>query len=390
MNVVIHQVRTDLRRLRWWLVAWGVLLAGATVVPSLKLDLLAGSDASASRLLAAHAVLLNAVALFGWVITVQIVHGDPLDGTTAFWLTRPLSPRQLFTAKIGPPLVLFVLLPSVAGAVAAAANGATGRIVFACFAESALVWLVFSLAVMLPATLTRDLARLVLTGIATGIAWLTLHALLFGFVSMAPTTTRAAARYSGLLVGAIWFCAGCLAIIAGQYVSRRTRRSLLLAAALASSTLGVVTFWPWPLLVPRRPVSDAAFNPASVEVSLSAVARRPPAASSYLGDVRYSPGDFQAADVPAGWVVAPFTVDATLRLSDGATVAYHDDTWLSHIGTFETSSVFGMARPGFHAVGYAARGRWLNDPWVPSTDASKERDGRAIDLTIFEVPADHS
>jgi len=375
MNEVLRQARTDLRRLRWWLLLWAVALASATSVSVLKLDLLAGDAEMARRILGAQIQLLNAVTVIGWVLAARVVHADPLDGTTAFWLTRPIAPVRLFSAKIGLIIGLFVLVPAGTMALSAGANGLRGTLALRFFAESALVHLVFVFAIVLLATLTRDIARLVLAGIVASIGWLSLHALLFAALAPAPMLERALARYSGLLVGALLFCAGCCAIVAAQYLTRRSRRSFVAAVALVVATVAVIDLWPVNFFFPRPPIAHADLDPSAVSVSLAPLRVNDRSLRSHR---TYLQTSLDAQGVPAGWAVVPIGIRATLAFAGGPALAFADDTWLGNVGTYENVAVLGVEASSLQAVGHAARGRWLNNPWAE----------RSAVFTAFEAPTE--
>jgi hypothetical protein len=377
MNIVLHQVRTDLLRLRWSLLVWSALLAAATLVPALKLDLLAPDRESAGRVLLAHTWLLNAVTVFGWVLATRVVHADPTDGTTAFWLTRPLPAARLAAAKLALVLGLFVAVPAALGALGAGANGLGGRLLVRMSAEWGLVTLVFVLAIVLLATLTRDVARIVLTLIVSAIAWLSLYVI---HVVMATATREVMAggllaRYSGLLVAASLFCAGLPALIVGQFVSRRTRRSVVLAIALMGSLAALVELWPWNLLAVDRPVTDPGFDARTVAVSV--------APSKPLLGLRgkHFYGRFSASGVPPGWVVVPYTTRGRLRLADGTTLFSSRQTWLTTVGYFDVFEALGFGAGVLAAVEHVTGARLLNNPW-PADGSSAP----STSIPLVDVP----
>jgi hypothetical protein len=388
MNFVIHQARTDLWRLRRWLLLWALLLAAVTVGAALEIDMVAGGREAARRVLSAQTLLLNALAVLGWVLAARIVHADPLDGTTAFWVTRPISPWRLLWAKVGSIVALFVAIPAAAAAATAAANGAAGGALARFVLEFAFVNLVFLLAVVLLASLTRDVARLVLAGIVAAIAWVTLHVLIISFASAGRATLQQVlVRHSALLVGGLVFCFGSLGVAANQYTSRRRRRSVALAAVTSMAAVTIVYAWPWNLLALRHPVADSRFDAAAVSVGFSTDDRDADRAFGEDREDRYVHRRFQAAGAPPGWAAIPLSVDARLRLGDGAVLSFAADTWLSFLATNDNPAVFAIGRQAFDIAGRAAGGRWLNEPAAGSLrgDASAAWH-RGISITAMRAP----
>ena len=279
MRLLLHQAWTDLRHIRWPLAFWLALLGATTVPLGLRLDALLGDHATAERLLAANTVLLFVLALLSWLLAARMVHADPLDGSAAFWLTRPIGADRLFAAKLGSIVALFVLVPAAARALAAAGNGLSGSTLVRFFFEAALVELVFVLAVVLLATLTRDIARLVLAAIVVSAGWLGVHGLIiFSTLESRPNLEGALTRYSGLLAGTLIFCLGALLIIRERYRTRRPARSIGLIVLLLVAALAVTMVWPWNLLRLSPRLDAHHFDPSRVSLSLADARTRRPAA----------------------------------------------------------------------------------------------------------------
>ncbi len=189
MNATLHVIRKDLRYLRWPLTVWLALLAAPTLVLVLRLDTRVTDHAA--LLAVVYAALFYLVALFAWVLAARVVHADPLDDSTAFWLTRPLGTHALLAAKLTLVFGVLAALQVVAASLAAVANGVSGVELLRFAAEVALLQSVFFVVIVLLATLTRDLARLVLAAIVGSIAWLALHVMIAMPTEMRDSTTPA-------------------------------------------------------------------------------------------------------------------------------------------------------------------------------------------------------
>src|SRR2546430_1452973 len=105
MNLIVHQFKTDLRHLRrqlamlWFLFIAEPVLLGVNVPYETRAVL--------------QSLLFLAQFFCALFLITTLVQSDPLVGTSAAWLTRPLRRRHLFWAKT---LFLFacVLLPHLA------------------------------------------------------------------------------------------------------------------------------------------------------------------------------------------------------------------------------------------------------------------------------------
>lgn len=380
MNLLLHQVAKDIRYTRWPLVLWLALLALATLPLALKLDTLAPDGAAAARwLMSSNRILLFLVALSSWLIAARVVHADPADSATAFWLTRPLSPDGLLAAKLASTITLFVVLPAAALAAAAVCNGVSGAVGLRLFSEAVLLGLVFLLAIVLLAALTRDLARLVLAAIVVSIGWLTVP-VLAAFVQLRPVVA-ALAWDSALIVGLLLFAAGVAFILREQYRTRSTVRSAWLSVLVVLVVVVVVALWPWNFLGPRSTLDERHFDPAQVSVSLSEPRLIPRAGTIY--------GRFDVRGVPAGWVVVPTSLSSSLSMPGGRTERYDDETWLAWMNDDEKASVFGATGQALNAVRQVIGGRWLNDPWeAPVSPRAEDRGRTGVRIAMLKVPGD--
>lgn len=117
MKLVLHLVRTDLRRLAAWLLLWAVVLIGMDV---LGFAVLASHPIFASYPFSpwrdyelVRNVLVFAEAVIAFVFVVLLVQGDRVSGTRAFWMTRPIAGRTLLLAKCIAAFVILLVIPSV-------------------------------------------------------------------------------------------------------------------------------------------------------------------------------------------------------------------------------------------------------------------------------------
>ncbi|MBI5387403.1 MAG: hypothetical protein HZA90_22305 [Verrucomicrobia bacterium] len=104
MQLILHQLKADLRHQRGWLAVFGLTLAVSPVLQSLS--------APDRKLFVADFFLTLAQALLALLVTGRCVQADPLVGSTAFWRTRPLTRAQLFWSKTAF-IVAMVELPFV-------------------------------------------------------------------------------------------------------------------------------------------------------------------------------------------------------------------------------------------------------------------------------------
>lgn len=170
-----------------------------------------------------------------------IVQSDPMVGTTAFWLTRPISRLSLLRAKAVLVGSVFVGIPLLLEISVLALNGLAWKDVFPAALLIALEKSAFIVPVFLVASLTGKFHEFFIAGIAAVLgcvaAWILLPALVPGLCfSGAPGTAFGSLQQQMLIV----FVSALL--IGHQYKTRRTQRTIVgvLAGAL---------FIPWALCV---------------------------------------------------------------------------------------------------------------------------------------------
>ena len=111
MNFVWHIVKKDLRALRWPLVVWVALIAAKLAMGVLLLTSDTTGDQELFDTLSGISKVLAGLEFLGVVLVAALIQEDMLVGTTAFWITRPISGARLLTAKLLGLGIIFVVLP---------------------------------------------------------------------------------------------------------------------------------------------------------------------------------------------------------------------------------------------------------------------------------------
>jgi hypothetical protein len=336
MKLILHNALKDLRAVRGPLALWLAVLVADCVAQSLKVDRFVGDVNRVETLGLVLGVVGLCLVAFGWVLAAMIVQADPLDNPSAFWLTRPLGPGALLASKLLLILPLFLLLPVGAASAVAAANGARGTLLV----QFALERLARDAALLLPvlaaASVAHNLPRVVLVLTGGGLVYATIHALAMMQWLFMPALVSmrdyALARSSGVLVAMALSVVGSLALLAHQYLTRSTRRTLWLGVAALALTVAAGDFWPWNLLPDFTPprVDAAVFDPAGVRLSMDPDGlRRADATStgvrvvwSATGRALVAPGEptvetrgFVRADgVATGWILRVLRGEGRVRI----------------------------------------------------------------------------
>ncbi len=241
MSLILHLVRKDFRRTRVLLGIWCPILL-LSVVLDAHIELFldgrgavqeVGTPSSAELDFAVQVVPAGLLVIFldllmRAAIVSKLVHDDATVGSTAFWLSRPVSGGTLLASKaillalsmIPPPIVVYLAVSSYLSG-----SPSTSPEVF-------LIPVVSTAVLMMLAVLTPSLAGMAaLGGIMAGVTWgafLVLSWLampVVGGEGIAEVAMHAVTQNTPwlLLVGV------CVAVICHQYLTRRTQRSLGIA-----------------------------------------------------------------------------------------------------------------------------------------------------------------
>jgi ABC-type transport system involved in multi-copper enzyme maturation permease subunit len=329
MKYLAHQMAKDIRYLRVPLLLWFFLAAlQATLVGSVlgvTSDdvLLQGIFEIVSFLLPLLKVVLACI------IVALLIHQEPLVGTEAFWLTRPISRGSLLGSKICFIALFLILPPLMAELAVMFANGVTLRHILLAIPEILLEQSALFSVILVVAVVSRNFARFALAGVMSLVLLvlvflcLSLVALLtgddepiIGHVPLRDGTSAAVLFVVTIGMG--------LLVVVHQYFKRRTKRSVGIALFGATLALLTAAFWPWRFLRAQEPsLSSGLFNPEVIRLV-------PDTSKTWISDTfsmrRKQPPRKNVAvrlevqGVPPGYAVEPIRIDSRLEFADRTTV----------------------------------------------------------------------
>lgn len=318
--MALHFLKRDLRR-SWWLYSlWFLIYAAEAILtvsaPSKLTGFYATGMARALYFLPLVHVLLLAI------LVPQVVHEDPLVGSTAFWLTRPISRLALLFSK-GAALALIAFIPFAINTMALSQFGlGPGEL-----GAAAMTMLAYQCSFVLPiaaiAVLTPNFRwySAVLAGIAVGMT-------VFGFLTPRgvggyhlsdPYADFALVNSKGIVAeGLLIFGSGLIFVY--QCLTRNYRRSLAIAVCLAGGYFLVAGYWPWNFQRDTPIKSEAApFDPSKLTLEVMPCALN---SNSINGFVKKSiDGVCDLSGVPSEFFVQVRLSNARLTLPNGTVVS---------------------------------------------------------------------
>jgi hypothetical protein len=266
MNLIWHLARKDLRRLR---IPGAIFLVLLVCKLLLGLQILDVVDQHQFATLRDHLkVALMAETIFGYVLVAAIIQEDPLVGSRAFWMTRPISGLQLLAAKLLVLLLIVVLLPALVMLPWWLACDLNPRGLLAAVSGTLFIQTLIVLAGLPFAVLTSNLARYIA---CTAGVFATLFAakLLLQRAGWATPAMLPDAIESRSTAITLIMCATVLLVVIHQYRTRRTFRSAAIVATGLSLAFAANIAWPsgWSLL---RKSSTAGIDSTTVRIDVEA------------------------------------------------------------------------------------------------------------------------
>ena len=262
MNMALHIVRKDFRHLRFYLAGWlALVILRAAVIGYGPLDPSIWNFSS-----------FNYYEILAWfpqicllaIMIARLVQDDSLVGSTAFWLGRPITGRQLLLGKLSF-LGFTVILPLfVVELLLLGFHGVTLHDLFRSIPQI-LAFELFLISVLLVlAAVTRKLVHVALLGLLGPVIWMLFYnfsrSLFFKQVDLGDSlgislvTSREVAVMLGHLA-----VAGL--VVGHQYLTRRTARSAILACwgLLAVGLCAVI--WSWDFVASAQRLDRRVVDP---------------------------------------------------------------------------------------------------------------------------------
>ncbi|MSU47876.1 MAG: hypothetical protein EXS37_02070 [Opitutus sp.] len=275
MRLVWHIVTKDVRRMTLPLAIWIALVFTSAL--SLRLSAASGEVVLAGdsgrwldgiRLLSELLAVMEMVV--AGVLAAYLVQEDPLTGTEAAWLTRPIGGGRMLAAKLAGTALLLIVAPVLALTPIWLASGFSARELAWAAAEFAAWQLVIVVVAGSVAAITEDLGKFIfaMAGLALAFFFISNYRLTEWLTGGGETVLRE--TRAPLVIG----LAGVFTLLVGgvQYFTRRTRLAWSLVTAGLALMLLVQLAWPWDLTAAfpswsaRWPVGTSADRLAPVHV----------------------------------------------------------------------------------------------------------------------------
>ena len=328
MKRTFHIIGKDIRDLRlllplagWWSIAilQALLISIFPRLPAFP----PAVEMISAVLLAGLAWLLAALDLGLLVLIVsQLVQRDSTVGSSAFWLSRPISGARLLAGK-SLFLLLAVILPTVvAQFLMLLSNEVTIYDAFRSVPQIVVVQLLVLSVLMMLACLTTNLPRMLLLGIVAAVG--------LAIVQYAIRLPLLRSRWdrslddSAAIGFSVFLLAIAVTVICQQYLTRRTKRSLILASSLVPGLILFMTLWPWDLWPAEPRVAGAILDPEQVAARVEVESLRFHRQLNRKGEEwLVLRGNRAVHSLPAGLDAIPAGISAEQLSASGEVLAHH-------------------------------------------------------------------
>ncbi|MCP4155908.1 MAG: MFS transporter [bacterium] len=290
MQTWLSLIKKDIRYLKYPLLLWVVLLITYLPIKTLLIYSMQG-DFTFFALFQLMNFIKKALVV---ILVPLLVQTDPVVGDSPYWLTRPISWRDLFFAKISVIVLLFLALPLLGEFLRLMFNGLSVGLIFASLVPFAIRELGFILPIMLIAVITANFVNYVLAAIIP-LSVMLMMTFSPSLVSDLLGSSSQTQLFSKMLVLGIFIIAVACSAILYQYLSRKTVRTVtfsILGFLLIPVLLNV---WqldfirnPMPLLPANHPlVGDIFISTDSIIERISTSESGDNSQGTYSGAISY-------------------------------------------------------------------------------------------------------
>ncbi len=326
MNLTLHIVKKDLRALRWPILLWilvivtklgigvAMLTADGTEGPEwfLRLDM--------------FAKLMAGIECVCFVFMAALIHEDLLVGTTAFWMTRPISGGRLLRAKLLSIGLVFWVIPVLVSLPWWQGCGYGLREIAWAAAETVALQAIFVLVGLLWAVITDGYARFLMWALLMVIAIPSIGGLIAPHFTKTNAVVTPEVGTSRMFVIVALAVAGIAAVVAHQFLTRRFWRSIAIIGTTVGLIIMTALWWPWDLQIAAKwhaygesrveanwPTTIA---PAGLTLTLgnADLARAPGARADKPAQLRVN---YRVEGLPGSQALVPYVANFSLGWPDG-------------------------------------------------------------------------
>ena len=245
MNRTWHIVKKDLRALKWPLLIWVLLIGAKLAMGVLLLSADGTEDLEWFRRLDAFSKILAGLECVSFVLAAALIQEDLLVGTSAFWVTRPISGARLLRAKLLGLSLIFGLLPLLITLPWWLWCGFGWREIAWASLETVIIHAICVLVGLLWAVVTDGFARFLLWTLVMLLAIPSIAAGVGMHLSKLHPSVTDGVMWTRTWVVIGLAVVGIATVVIQQFLTRRVWRSVSLISIGAGLMVMVALWWRW-------------------------------------------------------------------------------------------------------------------------------------------------
>ena len=226
MNLTWHIVKKDLRALKWPLLLWLLLIVTKLGIGVALLNAEGSEGLEWFAKMDALAKGLTAFEFISFVLVAALIQEDLLVGTTAFWMTRPISGARLLRAKLLSIGLVFGFMPVLVTLPWWLGCGYGPREIAWAVAETVAAQAIAVLLGLLWAVVTDGFARFLMWTLVMLFAIPTLTGTLAYYLTRGQPSPTSDLVTTRVTVGFILAVLGIAVVVVHQFLTRRMVRSI--------------------------------------------------------------------------------------------------------------------------------------------------------------------
>ncbi len=331
MNLTWHIIKKDLRALKWPLLLWALVVATKMGIGVVLLTADGTEGPEWFSRLALFSKLLAGLEGCVFVLVAALINEDLLVGTTAYWMTRPISGARLLRAKLFNIGLVFWVVPVLISLPWWQGCGYGLREIAWAAVELAAIQTIFVLVGLLWAVITDGYARFLMWTLVMVVAIPSIGGLIGMHLSKVNAVVMPGVATSRICVAIALAVAGIAAVVVHQFLTRRLWRSI----AMIGTTVGLIImtglWWPrdlkiaakWQAYGERQAEASwpAATAPAGLTFALTGAELLRPAPGTRAGRPVWLRANYRVEGLPESHALQSFVSNYSLRWPDGVSEA---------------------------------------------------------------------
>ena len=327
MNLTWHIVKKDLCALKWPLLVWLLVITAKLGIGVVLLNAAGDPDPEWFVKMDALSKGLTAFEFISVLLTAAVIQQDLLVGTTAFWVTRPISGARLLQAKLLGLGLVFGLMPVLVTLPWWLGCGYGPSEIAWATAETVTFEAIAVLLGLLWSVVTDGFGRFLMWTLVTLFAIPTLSGTMAYYASRGHSSTSSDVVTTRFAVAIILAVLGIFTVVVHQFLTRRTRQSIAIIGVMAGLIVVVGAAWPWSWNIEPRlrsylirraeGVWPVTAEPAGLKFTMTSAQFAPALPGAKSGTSSTLRTEYRVEGLAESQSLIPYWSERTLQWPDG-------------------------------------------------------------------------